>query len=157
MGFTDRILITGDLKGERYIDKASGIKRRNMFEGSSKKSIDLVCERLQYPYLQLFIPLASWSWWLKVDILLFFPSLFSLFLHLFPSVIFPFFFFFFGTPCSIWSSWARDQIQGTVVTYSTTPDPQPTVSSQGSNLCPSTPEMLPILLHHSSDSLFSCF
>jgi len=55
-------LITGDLKGERYIDKASGIKRRNMFEGSSKKSIDLVCERLQYPYLQLFIPLASWSW-----------------------------------------------------------------------------------------------
>lgn len=62
MGFIDRILITGDLKGERYIDKASGIKRRNMFEGSSKKSIDLVCERLQYPYLQLFIPLASWSW-----------------------------------------------------------------------------------------------
>ena len=43
-----------------------------------------------------------------------FPFLFSFF---FLFRFFSFFFFLFWPPCSIWSSWARDQIPVTVATH----------------------------------------
>lgn len=58
---------------------------------------------------------------------------------------------FFWSPCSIWSSQARDQTQATVVTYALAvamPGPKPAVPGQESNLHPSAPKMPPIPLHH---------
>ena len=58
--------------------------------------------------------------------------------------------FFFWLPHGIWSSWVRDQIQATVVTYTTAA--QPTVLGQGSNLHPGAAETLPIPFRLSRNS-----
>ena len=72
-----------------------------------------------------------------------------------------FFFLRFWPPQGIWSSWARNQIQATVMPQATVVtqaetvamlDPWPTVPGWGSNLHPCAPEMLLGPLHHSRNS-----
>ena len=65
-----------------------------------------------------------------------------------------FFFFLFWSPHGTWSSRARDQIWGAVVTYTAaeaTPDPVP---GQGLNLPPGAVEMLLMPLLHSGNTWF---
>ena len=66
------------------------------------------------------------------------PSLDPWLLHCHIPLLLCFFFFFFWPPHSIWSSWARDQIQAAAAA---TLDPDPTVLGQEWNLHPGAAAM----------------